>query len=64
MITYFLCGAVAVLIITLIELVQSRKRIEACLAIKEAQMNRLFDELNAAENEAREMLNKYCRGCI
>ncbi len=64
MTTYFLCGVVDVLIIVVVELVQSRKRLKACLAIKEAQMNHLFAELNALENHANSLIAQYEQECV
>jgi len=63
MIAYFLCGVVAVLIIIVVELIQSRKRLKACLEIKEAQMNHFFAELNALENNANTLIAQYEQEC-
>lgn len=66
MTTYFLCGACAVLIVVvveLIQLIQSLKRLKTCLAIKEAQMNQLFAELNALENNANTLIAQYEQEC-
>ena len=64
MTTYFLCGVCAVLIIIAVELVQSRKRLKTCLAIKEAQMNHLFAELNALENNTNSLIAQYEQECV
>ena len=64
MTTYFLCGALAVNIIVVIELIQSLKRLESCLAIKDAQMKHLFAELNAVENHANTLIAQYEQECV
>jgi len=66
MTTYFLCGACAVLIVVvveLIQLIQSLKRLKTCLAIKEAQMNHLFAELNELENHTNSLIAQYEQEC-
>ena len=63
MTTYFLCGVCAVLIIVVVELIQSLKRLESCLAIKDAQMKHLFAELNAVENHANTLIAQYEQEC-
>ena len=63
MTTYFLLGALAVNIIVVVELIQSLKRLESCLAIKEAQMNQLFAELNAVENNTNSLIAQYEQEC-
>ena len=63
MTTYFLCGVVAVLIIVVVELIQSLKRFESCLALKEAKMNQLFAELNAVENNTNSLIAQYEQEC-
>jgi len=64
MTTYFLCVVVAVLIIVVVELIQSRKRLKACLEIKESQMKHLFSELNALENNANTLIAQYEQECV
>jgi len=64
MITYFLLGALAVNIIVVVELIQSRKSLKTCLAIKEAQMNHLFAELNALENNTNSLIAQYEQECV
>lgn len=64
MTTYFLCVVVAVLIIIVVELIQSLKRLESCLAIKDAQMKHLFAELNAVENHANTLIAQYEQECV
>ena len=64
MIAYFLCVVVAVLIIVVVELVQSRKRLKTCLEIKESQMKHLFSELNALENNANTLIAQYEQECV
>ena len=50
MLYIILLGVALVLIITLFEIIEDRKR-------KEFIINRLFDELNAAETKAQELVN-------
>ena len=64
MIAYFLLGALAVNIIVVVELIQSLKRLESCLAIKDAQMKHLFAELNAVENHANSLIAQYEQECV
>jgi len=64
MTTYFLLGALAVNIIGVVELIQSLKRLESCLAIKDAQMKHLFAELNAVENHANSLIAQYEQECV
>ena len=45
-----LIGVAAVLVVTLFEIIEDRKR-------KEFIINRMFDELNAAETKAQELVN-------
>jgi len=61
--TYILLGLVALLIIIVVELIQSLKRLESCLAIKDAQMKHLFAELNAVENHANTLIAQYEQEC-
>jgi len=63
MTTYFLCGVVAVNIIVVVELIQSLKCLESCLAIKDAQMKHLFAELNAVENNTNSLIAQYEQEC-
>lgn len=62
--TYILLGLVALLIIVLVELIQSRKSLKACLEIKESQMKHLFSELNALENHANSLIAQYEQECV
>ncbi len=50
MLYIILLGVASVLIITLFEIIEDRKR-------KEFIINRMFDELNAAETKAQELVN-------
>jgi len=56
MTTYFLLGIASVLIITLVELVQSRKRQESIAAHHIKEMRSLYAENHALENKAQEMV--------
>ena len=50
MLDFILLGVAAVLVITLFEIIEDRKR-------KEFIINRMFDELNAAETKVQELVN-------
>ena len=50
MLDMILLGVAAVLVVTLFEIIEDRKR-------KEFIINRMFDELNAAETKAQELVN-------
>jgi len=50
MLDIILLGVAAVLVITLFEIIEDRKR-------KEFIINRMFDELNAAETKVQELVN-------
>jgi len=50
MLDIILLGVASVLIITLFEIIEDRKR-------KEFIIKRLYDELNAADNKAQELVN-------
>lgn len=62
--TYILLGLVALLIIVVVELIQSRKSLKACLEIKESQMKHLFSELNALENHTNSLIAQYEQECV
>ena len=61
--TYILLGLVALLIIVVVELIQSLKVLESCLALKEAKMNQLFAELNELENHTNSLIAQYEQEC-
>jgi len=50
MLDIILIGVAAVLVVTLFEIIEDRKR-------KEFIINRMFDELNAAETKVQELVN-------
>jgi len=50
MLDIILIGVAAVLVVTLFEIIEERKR-------KAFIINRMFDELNAAETKAQELVN-------
>ena len=52
----FLLGIAAVLVITLVELVQSRKRQDAIAAHHIKEMRSLYAENHALENNAQQMV--------
>jgi len=51
MLDMILLGVAAVLVVTLFEIIEDRKR-------KEFIINRMFDELNAAETKAQESVTR------
>lgn len=56
---YLLLGIAAILIVVLVELIQSRKRQEAIAAHHIKQMRALYQENHALENKAQEMVANY-----
>jgi len=54
MLDIILIGVAAVLVVTLFEIIEDRKR-------KEFIINRMFDELNAAETITQNMVSNYER---
>lgn len=56
---YILLGIAALLIVTLVELVQSRKRQEAIAAHHIKEMRSLYAENHALENKAQSMVANY-----
>ena len=55
MIDYILLGIAAVLILTLVELVEDRKRKEFIIEKQACEITRLYQENHALENNAKDM---------
>ena len=63
MIDYILLGIAAVLILTLVELVEDRKRKEFIIAKQACDIERLYNENHALENKAQTMVRGYEYEC-
>ena len=61
--TVILLAVVSILIIVLVELVESRKRNEADAYLRKQKMARLFDENIALENKAFNVARQYELEC-
>lgn len=55
----FLLGLAAVLILTLVEMVEDRKRKEFVIAKQACEITRLYNENHALENKAQAMVRGY-----
>ena len=55
MTTYFLLGIAAILILTLGEMVESRRRNEFIITKQACEITRLYQENKALENKAQDM---------
>ena len=63
MTTYFLLGVAAILILTLVEILESRKRKELIIKKQACEITRLYQENNALENKAQKMVADYENEC-
>ena len=63
MTTYFLLGLAAVLILTLAEMVEDRKRKDFIIEKQACEITRLYNENNALENKAQKMVADYESQC-
>jgi hypothetical protein len=59
----FLLGLAAVLILTLVELVEDRKRKEFIISKQARDIERLYQENHALENKAQSMVRGYENEC-
>jgi len=59
MTTYFLPGIAAILILTLGEMVESRRRNEFIIRKQACEITRLYNENHALENKAQTMVRGY-----
>ena len=55
MIDYILLGIAAILILTLVEILESRRRNEFIIEKQACEITRLYQENNALENKAQDM---------
>ena len=55
MIDYILLGVAAILILTLIEILESRRRKDFIIEKQACEITRLYQENNALENKAQDM---------
>lgn len=55
----FLLGLVAVLIITLVEMIEDRQRKEFIIKKQACEITRLYNENHALENKAQSMVRGY-----
>ena len=63
MIDYFLLGIAAILILTLVEILESRRRIFFIFEKQECEITRLYQENNALKNKAQDMVKEYENEC-
>ena len=63
MTTYFLLGIAAILILTLIEMVEYRRRNEFIIEKQACEITRLYQENHALENNAKDMVADYESQC-
>ena len=56
MTTYFLTGIAAVLILTLVEMIESRRRKDFIIEKQACEITRLYNENHRLENKAQEMV--------
>lgn len=55
MTTYILLGIAAILILTLVEMAESRRRKDFVIKKQACEITRLYNENNALENKAQDM---------
>jgi hypothetical protein len=63
MTNYFLLGIAAVLILTLGEMIEDRKRKDFIIEKQACEITRLYNENNALENKAQDMTKEYENEC-
>ena len=63
MTTCFLLGIAAVLILTLGEMIEDRKRKDFIIEKQACEITRLYNENNALENKAQDMTKEYENEC-
>ena len=59
----FLLGIAAILILTLVEMVESRRRKDFIIEKQVCEITRLYQENNALENKAQDMVREYENEC-
>ena len=63
MIDYILLGIAAILILTLVEMAESRRRNEFIIEKQACEITRLYQENHALENNAKDMVREYENEC-
>ena len=63
MTTCFLLGIAAILILTLVEMVESRRRKDFIINKQACEITRLYQENHALENNAKDMVADYESQC-
>ena len=63
MTTYFLLGIAAILILTLVEMAESSRRKDFIIEKQECEITRLYNENNALENKAQDLVKEYENEC-
>ena len=63
MTNYFLLGIAAILILTLVEILESRRRKDFIITKQAREITRLYQENNALENKAQKMVADYENEC-
>ena len=63
MTTYFLLWIAAILILTLVEMVESRRRKDFIITKQACEITRLYNENHALENKAQKMVADYESQC-
>ena len=63
MTNYFLLGIAAILILTLVEMAESRRRKDFIIEKQACEITRLYQESHALENKAQDMVKEYENEC-
>ena len=63
MLDIILIGVAAVLVVTLFEMVESRRRKDFIITKQSCEITRLYNENNALENKAQKMVADYESQC-
>ena len=63
MTNYFLLGIAAILILTLVEILESRRRKDFIIEKQAREITRLYNENNALKNKAKDMVREYENEC-
>ena len=63
MIDYILLGIAAILILTLVEILESRRRKDFIIEKQACEITRLYQENHALENKAQDMVREYENEC-
>lgn len=63
MTNYFLLGIAAILILTLVEILEYRRRNEFIIEKQAREITRLYNENHALENNAKDMVADYESQC-